>query len=111
MKTILLSFKEKTTDLIFEWDEYKNQINEKKHGITFEGASLIFRDPFLISILDDRFYYEEERWQSIGSVQNITIFVAHTFGENDNGEEIIRIITARAATPSEAKRYFSNRQT
>ncbi|MEK5794197.1 BrnT family toxin, partial [Acinetobacter nosocomialis] len=33
----------------FEWDEAKNQKNQKKHDISFETASLIFEDPLRIS--------------------------------------------------------------
>ena len=30
--------------MIFEWDEKKNQINLRKHGISFEGAAFVFND-------------------------------------------------------------------
>ena len=28
--------------MVFEWDEKKNQINLRKHGISFEGAVFVF---------------------------------------------------------------------
>ena len=94
----------------FEWDKNKNRVNKKKHGLNFEIASFVFQDPFLLSVPDDRHNYPEERWQSLGLIQDILIYVAHTVGEDDNGEEIIRIISARSATPSETRRYYANRK-
>ncbi len=37
---------------IFDWDENKNQINQKKHGINFEEASSVFYDEKAI-LFDD----------------------------------------------------------
>lgn len=95
--------------MFFVWNEKKNQINLQKHGVNFEVAKLIFDDPHLISVLDERFKYREERWHSIGSAAGIVlIFVAHTLEENENGEEIIRIISARKANKSERQRYLQS---
>jgi uncharacterized DUF497 family protein len=94
----------------FEWDKNKNHANKKKHGISFETASFIFDDPFLLSVPDYRYSYDEERWRSVGVIQEIIIYVAHTVREDEYGEEIIRIISARAATSSEARQYHSNRK-
>jgi uncharacterized DUF497 family protein len=92
----------------FEWDKEKNLSNKKKHGLFFETAALIFQDPYIFSIPDHR--YPEERWQSLGLVHETVIYAAHTVREDNNDEEIIRIISARAATSSESKRYFFNRR-
>lgn len=94
----------------FEWDENKNRLNKKKHGLSFEAASFVFQDPFLLSVPDDRRAYSEERWQSLGLVQGILIYVAHIVNEDSHGEEIIRIISARAATSKETKKYYAYRQ-
>jgi uncharacterized DUF497 family protein len=40
----------------FEWDEHKNQQNQKKHGLSFEEAQEIFQGIVFTSI-DERFYY------------------------------------------------------
>ena len=90
----------------FEWSNDKNAKNVKKHGINFELASFVFHDSQLMSVPDHR--YDEERWQSLGHINGIVIYVVHTIGENENGEEIIRIISARKATPSEERRYYAN---
>ncbi len=93
----------------FEWDENKNQANQIKHDLSFETAALVFRDLYLLSTIDTRFKYNEERWKSIGAIENTIISVAHTIIlENPHEQEIIRIITARTATPSEKRRYYAN---
>ena len=57
--------------------------------------------------MDDRFEYDEERWISIGEVGGLVVLmVAHTQREDDDGEEIIRIISARKATKAESDTYF-----
>ena len=90
----------------FEWDENKNERNLEKHGLSFETASLVFDDPNALSI-PDRIENGEERWQTIGMIENIVIvMVAHTIKlETESQEEIIRIISARKATRAERQEY------
>jgi uncharacterized protein len=90
----------------YEWDENKNERNLEKHGLSFETASLVFEDPNALSI-PDRIENGEERWQTIGMIENIVIvMVAHTIKlETDSQEEIIRIISARKATRAERQEY------
>jgi uncharacterized DUF497 family protein len=86
------------------WDETKNRRNLAKHRVSFETAGLVFEDPHAISRLD-RIEGGEERWQTLGLAGDIVVLlVAHTYGEDD-GEEVIRIISARKATPNERKIY------
>lgn len=88
----------------FEWDEIKNRANRRKHGVSFETASLVFADPFA-RMLQDRVVDGEPRWQAIGRVADeLVLVVAHTV-RNRNDEEIIRIISARKALKQERKRY------
>jgi uncharacterized protein len=74
----------------YEWDENKNERNLEKHGLSFETASLVFDDPNALSI-PDRIENGEERWQTIGMIENIVIvMVAHTIKlETESQEEII----------------------
>lgn len=93
----------------FVWDEIKNRSNQRKHGgIAFEMAAQVFRDPLRLT-RHDRIEDGEERWQTLGVVHGVTVLlVAHTITEDDDeGEpvEVIRIISARRATPRERKRY------
>jgi uncharacterized DUF497 family protein len=97
------------TDFRFEWDEVKNRSNQRKHdGVSFEEASQVFHDPLHLSV-QDRVENGEPRWQTFGLVRGFMILVvAHTITEQDAEGlpvEVIRIISARRATPRERKRY------
>jgi uncharacterized protein len=84
----------------FEWDKRKSRENRAKHKISFETATLVFDDPLAVSA-PDRVVGGEQRWQTLGMVADLVILlVAHTYQE-ECGEETIRIISARKATPRE----------
>jgi uncharacterized DUF497 family protein len=88
----------------FIWDENKNAINKTKHGVSFETAQLVFDDPLHISI-QDRYENGEERWQTLGLINNVVVLlVAHCIDEEDNAE-VMRIISARKATKQERLCY------
>ena len=88
----------------FIWDENKNATNNIKHGVDFETAKFVFDDPLHISI-QDRHENGEERWQTLGLVNNVVVLlVAHSIVE-ENNHEIIRIISARKATKHERNHY------
>ena len=89
----------------FEWDSNKNETNIKKHGISFEEAKMVFDDPFHMAVLDKRFNYFEERWITVGKIPEKGLVVAaHIYFDKDD-EEVIRIISARKATPAERRQY------
>jgi uncharacterized DUF497 family protein len=93
----------------FVWNEQKSRRNRAKHKISFETAELVFADPFALSILD-RVVGGEERWQTLGLIAGaVVVLVAHTVEEAE-GEEVIRIISVRKATPQERKIYESQGQ-
>jgi uncharacterized DUF497 family protein len=88
----------------YTWDPEKDAINRSKHGVSFETAALVFEDPLHLSVLD-RIVAGEERWMTMGLVNGLVILiVAHTYLEQD-GQETIRIISARKATRRERKHY------
>jgi len=87
----------------FEWNPVKDRLNLAKHRISFDTASLVFQDPRALSI-QDRTVEGEERWQTQGMVGGVVILVAHTYRE-EGSDEVIRIISARKATPQERKVY------
>ncbi len=91
--------------MLFEWDPQKDLINQNKHGVSFSEAREVFDDPLHLSILDQRFSYFEERWITIGQTQRAKILVVANLFFNTDGEEVIRIITAREATSNERKQY------
>jgi uncharacterized DUF497 family protein len=89
----------------FEWDNTKAASNFRKHGVSFEDAVVAFADPLAL-MSQDRIEGLEQRWQTLGMVGGyLVLLVAHTVGEDDDGIEIIRIISARAADRKERKRY------
>ncbi len=92
----------------FEWDEAKNRANQRKHGLSFEEASHVFRDPLHVS-MQDRIEGGERRWRTLGTVGGFAVLlVAHTLAEEESSgawREIVRIISARRPTPSERRRY------
>ena len=85
------------------WDESKNKINKKKHGISFEEAQSVFLDEAARLISDPDHSQSEERFVLMGMSAKLRILVVvHVYREND---EAIRIISARKATKSEQKKY------
>lgn len=89
----------------YEWNEEKNTLNQQKHGISFEEAKEVFDDALQISKLDKRFSYFEERWITVGSTSKHKVLVVANLFFTDDGEEIIRIISARKANRQERESY------
>ena len=89
----------------FVWDEKKSRTNLAKHGIAFLTAAKVFDDPRALSF-PDRSVEGEQRWKTIGWAKGVPVIltVAHTVYE-EGTEEIIRIISARKATPGERRDY------
>lgn len=88
----------------FEWDEIKNRRNLRKHRISFEVAKLVFDDPHAMSDRE-REVEGEERWQAVGVIVGaVTVIVAYTC-RREYDEQVIRIISARKASPSERRAY------
>jgi uncharacterized protein len=80
--------------------------NERKHGVTFDLASTVFRDPRLLTIPDLEHSETEERWFSIGWASNGAILsIVYLWSESDPETAEIRLISARAATQTEIRRY------
>ena len=83
----------------FEWDEEKNKENIRKHELDFADAWEIFDAPMLTN-LDTREDYGEDRWISIGFLQNFIVVVTYT-----EREDMIRIISLRKALKHERTRF------
>ena len=60
--------------LRFEWDPNKNEINKKKHGLSFEAAKEVFYDEFAILFDDPDHSIEEDRFLIIGSIKSQKIW-------------------------------------
>ena len=85
----------------FAWNEQKAASNLVKHGISFEEATTVFGDPLSNAFPDTDHSVEERRFVIIGASEQGRIpVVAHT----DDGE-LVRLISARDATPGDRKSY------
>ncbi len=88
----------------FEWDHQKAAANLRKHGVSFEEARTIFRDP-LARIFDDEAHSVEEKREIIIGHSILNRLVLVCFTERTN---LIRVFSARPATPQERKDYEEN---
>jgi uncharacterized protein len=89
----------------------EERTNQRKHGVSFELAALVFEDERCL-IGPDRIDVTtgEQRWQAIGLVQMesptiAVLLVVHVYREDYYGEEIIRVVSARAAEENDIRRY------
>jgi uncharacterized protein len=90
----------------FEWDPNKAKANWDKHKVSFEQARDVFKDIMALDELDEREDYGEERSNRIGAVEGRLLVVTYTERiDEDSGDEIIRIVSARPAERGERKRY------
>jgi uncharacterized DUF497 family protein len=90
----------------FEWDEDKNQSNITKHGIDFQQAKRVFKDPNVLTYEDARFNYQEIREISVGQLLLTTqqkIIIAVVVHTDRDGR--VRLISARKASKRERKIY------
>ena len=89
------------------WDEEKNQLNIRKHKISFEEAKTVFSDPNGKIIGDPDHSDEEDRFIILGLSKILHLLVVcHCYREN---EQTIRIFSARKATRNEKKSYGRKR--
>ena len=94
-------------DIIFEWDEKKNIINQLKHGISFDEAKTVFDDVDALLRDDPDHSEDEERFIILGLSNKLNLLVVcHCYRAS---ETVIRIISARKATKTESKYYSKMR--
>lgn len=87
----------------FEWDESKNQMNQRKHGVSFDEAKSVFYDYNALVIDDPEHSDEEDRFIILGlSSKAKLLIVCHCYRASDT---VIRIISARKATKTESSFY------
>jgi len=87
--------------LRFEWDETKADENKRKHRVSFQEAQTVFYDERGVLIEDED--EEDERFVLIGLSASLRVLVvSHCYRAKD---QVIRLISARKATPSERKDY------
>jgi uncharacterized DUF497 family protein len=84
----------------FTWDEAKRLSNLRKHGYDFADASKVFAGTTL-TFEDDRFDYGEDRYITIGWLQDMIVVIAYTERSN-----VTRIISMRGAQTHEQRLFF-----
>ena len=94
----------------FSWDINKERANKRKHSVSFTDACYVFADKSLLTIFDQDHSDNEDRWVTLGIVQNGRVLVVvHTY-QKLGKEESIKIISAREASRKEAETYFTKRR-
>jgi len=89
--------------LRFQWEPRKASANLKKHGVSFEEAKSVFYDESAKLISDPDHSEDEDRFILLGVSHSLrVILVCHCYRSEGN---IVRIISARKATPKESKAY------
>jgi uncharacterized protein len=95
--------------MLFEWNAIKNLTNQQKHGIAFESAKVAFEDIFRLIQPDVR-YISEPRWKMTAQAEDMLMVVAYTVRTRENGQEVIRIISARRSSQKERREYNAARR-
>jgi hypothetical protein len=73
----------------------------------FEVAIEVFGDPFHVSIFD-RVITEEDRYWAVGLIGSLAVVVVVHMWREDQGEEVVRVISARKASRRERRLYEEN---
>jgi len=91
----------------FEWDPVKARNNAEKHGVTFERATDVFKDPMALTLYDeDNSGDDEDRWITLGQTNGQHyLVVVHTYRDQQDSTVTIRLISARPATKHEIRQY------
>lgn len=84
----------------FEWDEAKSEACFTERGFDFAYAVRAFFDPNRIVHDDTRYSYGEERYQSMGMIEQRLYVVVYT-----QRHDAMRIISARKANQREVRHY------
>jgi len=87
------------------WNRHKNNLNQRKHHLSFETASLVFDDPFHTEEFDEENSIIEERFNITGSVTGLINNTLVTVSVVYRGD-LIRIFSARNAGHTEVRDYY-----
>ena len=91
------------SEVRFEWDDNKEQINIAKHGIDFTTAARVFEDKNRLELYDEAHSDIEDRYITIGEINGVAIIVFVVYTERGDA---IRLISARKATKQERRAYY-----
>jgi len=94
----------------FESDPVKAKANFNKHGVDFERATQVFRDPLALTIPDEEHSESGVRWITLEKdMAGRYLVVVHTFEQLTNEMGRIRLISARRPTRAEVHAYEEKR--
>lgn len=94
--------------LRFVWDEAKNTLNKRKHGVSFEEGETVFSDENALFMHDPDHSEYEDRFLLLGiSAVARLLVVSHCHKEDS---DTIRIISTWKATKSETSQYVRRRK-
>ena len=85
-----------------QYDERKNVINLRKHGIPLEDGLFAINDPDAIVSFDSIHSTIEDRFTAIGRCGSVILFVSFTMRN-----EVERVISVREAEPEEEAQYWT----
>ncbi|TMH27787.1 MAG: BrnT family toxin [Betaproteobacteria bacterium] len=86
----------------FTWSDAKRKLNIEQHGFDFIDAPRVFDGP-TYTYEDDRFNYSEQRFVTLGTLDELVVSIVHT-----ETSRVIRIISFRKATKHEQAIFFKN---
>ena len=87
----------------FDWDDGKAAANKRKHGVSFAEAKTVFLDEEALLLADPDHSEDEERFALLGlSASFRVLVVCHCYRQ---GDDVIRIISARKADRDEQAEY------
>ena len=87
---------------MFEFDKNKSESNKRKHGISFESARKLWKDPHRVEV--SAIWVEENRILLIAKLEKEIWAAIYTLRNKK-----IRIISVRKARNNEKKVYHSRR--
>jgi hypothetical protein len=91
---------------VFTWDAGKATRNLEKHDVSFEEAATVFADPNALEWEDLEHSQQEGRFKRLGLSRHGRILIlVYSYRRLKNGQETLRIITARRASPKEREAY------
>jgi uncharacterized DUF497 family protein len=90
-------------ELRVEWNPAKARLNQRKHGVAFEEAQTVFADEDALLLADPAHSAVEDRFYLLGLNARLRVLVViHCYRSEDG---VVRLISARKATPSERAQY------
>ena len=92
-------------DVRFEWDEAKDRLNRRRHGVSFAEATSVFLDEHALLIDDPDHSLSEERFVLLGVSSTLRVLLVCHCYRADGG--VVRLVSARKADRQEQRDYFA----